>query len=238
MARLRGWLSGAWDLVGADLPIFSLAAFLTIAGTLLSAWILAVPLTVGLCVMFLEKLQGRKPTLAHLAEGFSRFPAAVFVWGVYVVGLLPFGLIHAGINAAVGERAHWGLLAEAIGHLIIATPLLLVAPLIAHRELGGIEAVRTSWRLVRTQLPLAFVTMTVVSVLLVVGLFACGLGVILTVPVTVGTLVLAYRDLAGVSPATTASDTNEASEVHEDAASDADSSPADRAGAADDGAGG
>lgn len=209
MVRLRGWLTEAWELVGADLPVFSLAAFLTITGTLLSAWILAVPLTVGLCIMFLEKLQGHRPVLAHLAEGFSRFPAAVFVWGVYLLGLIPFSAIHVAMYTAGGGTSRWGLLAELIGHLVVATPLLLAAPLIAHRDLGGRAAVCASWRLVRTILPLAFVTVTVLSGLLLVGLFACGVGVILTLPVAVATVVLAYRDLAGVGPAPTSGDTTD-----------------------------
>lgn len=196
VARLRGWLAGAWELVGADLPIFSLAAFLTIAGTLLSAWILAAPLTVGLCVMFLEKLQGHRPQLSHLAEGLSRFPAAVFIWAVYLVGLIPFSAIHVGTYALTQGTSRWGLLAEAIGHLVVATPLLLAAPLVAHRDLGGREAVGASWRLVRTVLPLAFIMVSVLSLLLILGLFACGVGIILTLPVAVGTLVLAYRDIA------------------------------------------
>lgn len=202
MARLRSWLAGAWELVGADLPVFSLAAFLTIAGTLLSVWILVGPLTVGLCIMFLEKLQGRRPSLAHLAEGFSRFPAAVFVWGVYLVGLIPFSAIHWGIYMLMRRTSPWGLLVEAIGHLVVATPLLFAIPLVAHRELGGTEAVVASWRLVRPILPLALVTVGVLSLLLLLGLFACGVGIILTVPVAVGTVVLAYRALTA-APADT-----------------------------------
>jgi uncharacterized membrane protein len=197
VASLRRWLAGAWDLVGADLAVFSLAAFLTIAGSLLSVWILAMPLTVGLCIMFLEKLQGNKPTLRHLAEGLSRFPAAVFTWAVYLVCLVPFSAAHVALYGLSHGANRWGTMAEVLGHLVVATPLLLTAPLIAHLDVGGREAVSLSWTRVRTILPLAFVTVTILSVLLVAGLFACGVGIIITLPVTVGALVLAYRELNG-----------------------------------------
>jgi uncharacterized membrane protein len=192
MRRCRRWLAQGWSLVGADLPVFTLAAFITVAGSLLSAFILALPLLSGLCIMFLEKMAGRAPTLQHLWEGMSRFPAAIVIWMAYALASLPFDALHMLALSRGGPG--WGLGYIVVGHVLICAPLLFCLPLIADRDTGGVEALRTSWSLVRTNVPLALVLSLVLSLMLALGAFACGLGIIVTLPVAVAALMLAYRE--------------------------------------------
>jgi len=202
VTAVRRWLRGAWELVGADLPIFSLAAVLVVGGGLLSAGVLLLPLWTGLLLMCAEKQAGRSPGLGQLAEGLLRFPAAFGVWAAYLLGSLPFVLASAALRQWLhvarewGRGAGWvGLLIEVAGHVVVTTPLLLALPLIADRDLGGLEAMRHAWRRTRTILPLLFVSASVLTGLLLLGVFACGVGLVLTVPVAAGLQWLAYREL-------------------------------------------
>lgn len=204
MATVRRWLGEAWQLVGADLPVFSTAAFLCLASALFSGGLLAFPLWTGLLLMFADKRSGQPPTLRHLAEGISRFPATVGVWAVYLVASVPFVVLSTGVMGWLhtalgwGRGAGWvGLLIQVVGHIVVTTPLLLALPLIADRDVGGMEALRYSWRHSRTFLPRLFVLATVLALMLLLGVFACGLGIILTVPVAAGAQLLAYHELVG-----------------------------------------
>jgi uncharacterized membrane protein len=218
VVRVRGWLAEAWNLVGADLPLFSLAAFLTITLSLLSAFILTCPLAVGLCLMFLEKMQGRPPRLSHLWEGATgHFPAALVIWMIFMAAAIPFDLTNFLLQGQPAPWPHLGVLVVLAGVWIVGAPLFFTLPLIADRDVGGAEAVKLSWALVRPR-RLSILACTVVyGLTLLFGVFACGLGIIITLPLVVGALVVAYRDLSGNLPQApmTSLRQNAASEVEE-----------------------
>ena len=195
--RLGAWLSQAWDLVGADLPTFSLAAFIVTSLTLLSLCTLALPLLAGMCIMFLEKRQGNRPTLGHLWEGFYRFPAAIVIWIIYLGAGLPFLLLNSYLYAHGHSWGALGVAVEFLGHCLIATPLFFCIPLIADRDVSAREAVRLSWAKVRPHLGGILAAVFVYTLVLVFGLIACGVGVILTLPLVVAAQMLAYCDLYG-----------------------------------------
>jgi len=196
--RVRGWLREAWDLIGVDLPLFTMAAFLAIALSLLSAGILALPLGVGLCIMFLEKLHGRTPELKHLWEGITdHFPASIVVYMVYMLASVPFDVANFLLHTRPAPWPTVGILIVWVGLWLIGTPLFFCLPLIADRDLSARDALRLSWARVRLQ-PLAiFRDVIAGSVVALFGLFACGVGLVITLPLVMGALVLAYRDLVG-----------------------------------------
>jgi uncharacterized membrane protein len=196
MARVRVWLTEAWDLVGADLPVFTLAAFVTISLSLLTLFILTMPLLAGMCIMFSEKLQGHKPELSHLWEGVTtRFPAAIVVWIMYMLAVIPFD----GLNVYLRSLGHlWpqlGLVSIFVGHFVVATPLFFCAPLIADRDVSALEALRLSWGQVRPRWGGILLCCVVFTLMLAVGVIAFLVGIILTLPVVVGAQMLAYSEL-------------------------------------------
>jgi uncharacterized membrane protein YesL len=220
--RVRGWLREAWDLIGADLPLFTMAAFLTISLSLLSAFILALPLLVGLCIMFLEKLNGRQPELKHLWEGITQhFPASIVVYMIYMLASVPFDAANVFLQTRAAPCPTVGILTVLVGLWLIGTPLFFCLPLIADRDLSARDALRLSWARVRTQPLNILLNVIVCSIVALFGLFACGLGLIITLPLVVATLVLAYRDLVGnfAAPQMTSLREEIADEVDDDEAS-------------------
>ena len=85
------------------------------------------------------------------------------------------------------------------GLWIVGTPLFFSLPLIADRDVSAAEVVQLSWALVRPRSPSILACTVVYGLALLFGVFACGLGIIITLPLVIGALVLAYRDLSGTS---------------------------------------
>lgn len=193
MVRIRGWLTEAWDLVGSDLPVFSLAAFIAISASLLSLFILALPLATGLYLMFSEKLQGNRPTLGHLWEGVTtRFPAAITIWLLYLVLGLPANTLALYLQyLKLSELAAVLLL---LWHVAFWTPMFFALPLIADRDLSAREAIKLSWAQVRPRLGGILLCTVVYNIVVLFGLFACLIGIIITVPLVRGAEMLAYRE--------------------------------------------
>ncbi|MEI6503577.1 MAG: hypothetical protein WCP21_21405 [Armatimonadota bacterium] len=196
MVRARGWLSEAWALVGADLPVFAVAAFLTITGSLFTGFILALPMVAGLCLMFSEKLQGNRPELAQLWEGLSsRFPAAISIWIIMMLAAIPFDGLNYYLHSLRGPWPWVGVLAVFAGLWLVYTPLFFAIPLIADRDVSALTAIRLSWSQVRPRWGGIFFATALYSLVMMVGVLACGVGIILTLPVVVGAQMLAYHEL-------------------------------------------
>jgi hypothetical protein len=196
MVRVRGWLAEAWDLVGADLPVFTVAAFLAISLSLLSLFILTMPLMAGLCIMFSEKLQGNKPELSHLWEGLSsRFPAAIVIWIISMLVTFPFDVANFYLNVLGGPWRYVGVSCIVIGLWLIAVPLFFTLPIIADRDVSARDAIRLSWPQVRPRWGGILLAVIVYSLVMFCGVIACGVGIIITVPVVVGAMMLAYSEL-------------------------------------------
>lgn len=198
MARPWRWLREAWDLIGEDLPIFSVAAFLTISLSFLTAFIIALPLYAGLCIMLLEKLQGNKPTLGHLWEGLtSRFPAAISIWVVYMVVALPFDVVNFYLHGLPAPWPTLGIASVIIGLTVVSTPIFFCLPLIADRDLSAQDALRLSWSRVWPQWRVVLGAVSVCILMAMFGVFACGLGIIIVLPLIAAIQVLACREIVG-----------------------------------------
>ena len=196
--RVRAWLGEAWELVGADLPLFSLAAFLTITLSLCSLFILTLPLLAGLCIMFLEKLHGRPPELGHLWEGITQhFPASIAVYFVAMLASVPFDVAHYAMRALPPPWPAVGLLTLFLSLWLIGAPLFFALPLIADRDLSAREALRLSWVSARAQPWVVLLAVAVCAGALLLGAFACGFGLLITLPLVAAVLVVACRDVVG-----------------------------------------
>lgn len=195
MARAWAWSRRSWELVGSDLPVFSLAAFIVVSLSVLSLFILALPLLAGLGLMFSEKLRGRQPTLSQLWEGVTtRFPASLHVWVLYLVTAMPFDLLTFYLVRLHGP---WPMLSLVpfLGSLwLVATVTFFSLPLIVDRDLGGLEAIRLSWTAAQRDWRGTLALAAVCLFIGLLGLFACCAGIILTLPLAVGTQMLAYTE--------------------------------------------
>ncbi len=191
--RLRAGLSQAWALIGADLPLFVLAASLITALSLISAFILFFPLLVGLCGMFLERRRGRRPELSQLWEGlFHYFPAAFTLWLLFLLAALPLHLLDLWLHSLQSPGPAVGVLIVLLGLSFLAVPALFALPLIAEQDLSAWEALQLSVRLVKPHWLRLWGLLLFMGALIALGVFACGVGLFITLPLVVALLIVAY----------------------------------------------
>jgi len=194
--RLRKSLSQAWALIGADWPLFGLAASLTTALSLISAFILFFPLWLGLGVMFEEKRRGRAPELSQLWDVLFRyFPAAFTLWLLFLLAALPLHILDLWLQRLPSPGPTLGVLIVLLGLSLFAVPALFALPLIAERDLSAWEALRISVRLVKPHWLRLWGLLLFLGALVALGLFACGVGLFITLPLAVALWMIAYREI-------------------------------------------
>lgn len=147
-----------------------------------------------------------------------------FVSGQFLLG----GLMRMAIHTVRTGRAEFGLLfstfdvlpalliagiltpiASAIGFLLCIVPGLLllglflfVNPLIVDQKKGAIEAISTSFNALKSQMWMALLYVIVLGLVLLAGLIACGVGILVTLPLILLAIAVTYRDffLTGAPP--------------------------------------
>lgn len=140
-------------------------------------FILAGPVLAGNALVSLRAERDDQPDVGDVFRGFDFFTEA-FVASL-MVGLLCFAgtvlCIIPGIIAAVG--------------------LMYTFQFIADRGMNWSEAMRSSWELVKGRFWDHFVLLLALAGINFLGALACGVGVILTVPLTHIALSVAYNEM-------------------------------------------
>lgn len=109
--------------------------------------------------------------------------SAADVWLTAIVATFLVGL------ATVG-----GLLIFIIGALYIAARLMFTLPLIADARLKATDAMALSWRALGGQVFMAWWFSLVVAIVSGIGILACGIGILFTMPLMSLSYAVLYRD--------------------------------------------
>lgn len=184
-------------------------------------------LYVGLYGYLIKKRRGQPTAINDLFAGFQFFYVATLVANLVfllllLIAFLPIGiavgaLVTAGLFAGFGTPG-WTpdfsataiailvastLVSLAIG-VYLSTTFLFWPQLVAGHKLGGWDALRVSYRVVRRHLfgMLGFVI--VVGLISLAGLMLCGVGAILSMPLAFCCFVVAYEAIFGARPDSTA----------------------------------
>jgi uncharacterized membrane protein len=119
----------------------------------------------------------------------------VTIWVIVCLATLPFSALNFLLYSRGSGWTWLGVGVEFVGHSLIWTPLLFCVPLIADRDCSARQATRLSWARVRRDVARFFGCVVVFTLVLLLGVFACGVGIILTLPLVVAAQVLAYHEL-------------------------------------------
>lgn len=197
---LGAWIGQAWEMVTGDAVAFIFGFLLAIVVTIVTIGICGPPLQAGLFVMALKRFRNEPISAGTVFEGFQYFLPA---WGVALVqgllgaiaGGLLGGLIGAVLGAAGAERQMIegaGQFAGSIVGLLIAAAMFYAFALVVDRNMGTMEAINASWAVTSPQL-LSYVGIVfVLQLLAAAGVIACGVGILLTVPLLPCATVAAY----------------------------------------------
>lgn len=187
---LGDWLSSGWRIYKENWLLMSVASFLCMILSASTLGIMAGPLLMGLYSMAFKTMRGERPEMADLFNFQGRFFQAF-------LAALIFFLVHAGFTGASKGGPLAGILYFAVTPLLTAT-LSLTIPLMLERRLDVANAINEVGRIIFSRDALMWwIVGLVFATISTAGLFACGVGIFITLPWMISSSAIAYRDVFG-----------------------------------------
>ncbi len=183
--NMGNWISKSWDLLFSDFGNFLLITLLyivinaVVSGTVIGAFIVIGPLTVGFFISIMKKIKGDQINIGDLGKGFQFF-AAAFLSSIVVSVFITIGFIFLIIPGIV------------ISALYMFTPLFII-----DQNLDFWSAMEASRKLAQPHVFELSVFVILLSIITLIGVLLCGVGVFITTPLCFTAITLAFNDLTG-----------------------------------------
>ncbi len=183
-AETGRWISEGWQLMSGELAQIVLASLLGAVVANVTFGILAGAFTLGMDILLARKLLYGRVDLGDLFKGLK----------YWVDGLL--ATIVIAIFVALGS------LLCIIPGLIVAAMYMFTFHFIFDKRLGFWDAMQASHNVVKQDYFGYTIFLICVGLLNILGVFACLVGVLVTIPWGHAAVTVAYRDAVGFDPAT------------------------------------
>lgn len=186
------WIQQGWELYKSNIGVWIVASLLALVISAASLGILAGPMMAGLVWMALAMVEQKelKPQVGDVFRGFDYFLQSFLfclVWGVIVMAasLLLNLIICVGAFIAIALS------------LAVQTGLMFGLFLIVDQKIQFWPASMQSFALVKPNFFPLLGLYLVASIISSLGAIACGIGVIVTMPLLYCILAVAYRNVVG-----------------------------------------
>jgi len=183
--NMGGWISKAWDLVFSDIGIILLVTLLYVviiavaSATVVGEFIVIGPLTVGFFIILYKRLRDKPVQIGDIGKGFNFFAAALLS------------------NILISVFVSIGLVFCIIPGLVIAGLYMLTPAFVADKKMDFWAAMEAS-RKVTSKFIFEFsVFVIVLGFINFLGAIVCGVGLLVTIPLTIAAQVIAYDELVG-----------------------------------------
>ena len=190
--KFGDWIEAGFVLYKNNFGTLVLASIFAVVIGTITAGLLAGPMLAGLVMMILQ-LHDRTdppPEAGNVFKGFDYFLQSVLfvsIWGLALV----IGSASLGAIPVVGQLA-------SLAFAYIAQAFLMFGMfLIVDREMAWLPASTLSFNTVKSNFWPFFGLSAVAGIIGSVGAIACGIGVVLTIPIQGSILAVAYRDVFG-----------------------------------------
>jgi len=193
--KFSEWIQQGWELYKANIGVWIVASLLVIVINVATLGLLGGPMMAGLVWMALVLVDRKdpKPQMGDVFKGFDYFLQSFLfylVWGIIMLAISLVSLIPC-----------VGTLVVIVVSITLHTALMFGLFLIVDKKMDFWPASMLSLNVVKPNF-FPFLGLLVVAMLIGhVGAIACGIGVIVTMPITVCILAVAYRDVFGVQAA-------------------------------------
>jgi uncharacterized membrane protein len=180
LVKTGEWVSKSWELVKQDLGMHIVICLVIglISGTGLGG-LIAPALTCGWMWIFLQKM--RNPSYkVSIGDMFSKG------FEVFVPSLVAGILI--GLFSSVGS------IACGVGSIVVYGLLILAMPLIIDKRMDFWPAIQLSFETTKANWLAWSLFALVLGLLYMLGVIVCIVGVLVTTPIAVGAIVMAYKD--------------------------------------------
>jgi uncharacterized membrane protein len=166
----------------------------------------------GLYMMVYRKMTYGRAEIGNVFDGFRRVGWAILA--SLLVGAISFAASFAvglpmGVLQGIGQAQHntglvvasqlinWAL-STVIGALV-GGATFFVLPHIAARNVNPIDALTASWEVFRRNMLMFSLTSIVFGLITAAGAIACGIGLLITVPLILAAEAQAYADHFGIA---------------------------------------
>jgi hypothetical protein len=193
--KFSEWIQQGWELYKANIGVWIVASLLAVLISLATATILSGPMMAGLVWMALALVDRKepKPQIGDVFKGFDYFLLSFLfflVWGIIMLAISVISLIPC-----------IGTLVVIAVSIVLHTALMFGLFLIVDKKMEFWPASMLSLNVVKPNF-FPFLGLLVVAMLIGhVGAIACGIGVIVTMPIAVCILAVAYRNVFGAQAA-------------------------------------
>lgn len=182
MVKFSEWITEAFHMVKSQLGpwmvvtlVFMLISVLA-SFTIIGIFVIAGIMMFGLHAVALKQLRGGEVNVGGMTSTFRLFAPGLAYWGIW-------------------------LLVATVSILLLFIPLIFIAPLwvfvphlILDKQMGVIEAMKESARVVKQDYWMFFLFNLVIGFLASIGTYICYVGMLATLPFMFCALAVAYRD--------------------------------------------
>ena len=178
------WISQGWEVVKTDIGLFmGLTVLYVIVGSVGSV-LTHGPMQLGFHLACMKKLVRGRTEIGDLFQGFNYFVAA------FVAALL------------IAVFATIGTLLCIIPGLVVAAVYMFTYLFIADKRLEFWPAMEASHALVKNDYVGFVLFLLGLCLLNIVGALCCIVGLLVTIPISMMAITIAYRELVGIEPNT------------------------------------
>jgi len=187
-------ISRGWALVMANFPILGGATLLAWAigvglGFLpIIGWVSGVLvgsiLHAGVLYMFVRRIRGEDVQLGNMFDGFNIAPLPLLLAGLLVSVLTALGILLCVLPG-----------------IYLAVSYIFVLPIVIDKKLDFWPAMEVSRQVIHKHWWSMFLFAIVLILIICVGALACGLGLIVAMPVVFAAAMYVYEDLFGTKAA-------------------------------------
>ena len=188
--KIGKWLEDGFSLYKNNFKTLVLAAIIGLALSTVSIGILAGPMIAGLIIITLQLIRQEdpKPEAGTVFRGFSYFLNAFLftvIWGIAIV----VGSLMVGWFPIIGQLLSLFFVYAAQGFLMFGLYLIV------DKQMNFWPASRESIHTVKTNFWPFFGLAAIASIIGSIGALAFGIGVVLTIPIQICILTVAYHEI-------------------------------------------
>ncbi len=188
--KFNEWIQGGFNLYKDNFAVLFPATLIAAILSSVTLFILAGPMLVGLVWIVLRLIDGKepKPEIGDVFKGFDLFlPSFLFFLGVGLVSIIG--------STVLGIVPFFGSLLGVLFVYGLGTVVMFGIFLITEQKLDAWTAAVKSFETVKMNF-WPFLGVYVVACLLSsIGFIVCGIGIVITLPLMVCILGVAYRDV-------------------------------------------
>ena len=187
------WIEAGFNLYKNNFTTLVLAALIALVLSTVTIGILTGPMIAGLIIIALQLLRNAdpKPEVGMVFRGFRYFFNTflfVLIWGIAIL----IGSLLVGWFPIIGQLLSLFLVYAAQAFLMFGLYLIV------DKEMDFWPASMTSIRTVKTNFWPFFGLAAIASIIGSIGALAFGIGVVLTIPIQICILAVAYQDVFGI----------------------------------------